>query len=331
MLAGVDRELLDELLDTLDGRARYTVEARFGLLDGSPRLPGGRRGPGCHRRGRPPARQAGRGRPTRQHHADPGRLVPPGQRVPLTRRSDPAAAALPPELRRPFRHLPNSRARGSPDTLEGTVRETTRRSGRSVTTSDDVMVRPDGQEPAVCARPRSGGASGRARWCDGTSVVPVVVAGLPHQAQQPVWPDESDLDHAVKQIGTYPPLVFAGEARALQASLARVAAGNAFLLQAGDSAESFDDFRPSASARSSKSSCRWRSCSPTRSGVPVVKVGRSTPSSSPSPARRPPSSWTGPSSPASVAAYRTPRLRPRPRACPTRNDSCRPTTSRRRP
>ena len=34
MLAGVDRDLLDELLDTLDGRARYAVEARFGLLDG---------------------------------------------------------------------------------------------------------------------------------------------------------------------------------------------------------------------------------------------------------------------------------------------------------
>jgi RNA polymerase primary sigma factor len=34
MLAGVDRELLDELLETLDGRARYAVEARFGLLDG---------------------------------------------------------------------------------------------------------------------------------------------------------------------------------------------------------------------------------------------------------------------------------------------------------
>jgi RNA polymerase sigma factor (sigma-70 family) len=34
MLAGVDRELLDELLHTLDGRARYAVEARFGLLDG---------------------------------------------------------------------------------------------------------------------------------------------------------------------------------------------------------------------------------------------------------------------------------------------------------
>jgi RNA polymerase primary sigma factor len=34
MLAGVDRDLLDELLDTLDGRARYAVQARFGLIDG---------------------------------------------------------------------------------------------------------------------------------------------------------------------------------------------------------------------------------------------------------------------------------------------------------
>ena len=37
MLASVDRELLDELLETLDGRARYAVEARFGLLDGETR------------------------------------------------------------------------------------------------------------------------------------------------------------------------------------------------------------------------------------------------------------------------------------------------------
>jgi RNA polymerase sigma factor (sigma-70 family) len=34
LLAAVDRDLLDELLDTLDHRARYAVEARFGLRDG---------------------------------------------------------------------------------------------------------------------------------------------------------------------------------------------------------------------------------------------------------------------------------------------------------
>ncbi|MGA1649633.1 MAG: 3-deoxy-7-phosphoheptulonate synthase [Ilumatobacteraceae bacterium] len=52
--------------------------------------------------------------------------------------------------------------------------------------------------------------------------------------QQPDWPDEGDLDRALKQISSYPPLVFAGEARAFQAALDQVSAGNAFLLQAGD-------------------------------------------------------------------------------------------------
>ncbi|MDQ1423830.1 MAG: 3-deoxy-7-phosphoheptulonate synthase, partial [Acidimicrobiaceae bacterium] len=55
-------------------------------------------------------------------------------------------------------------------------------------------------------------------------------------AQQPEWPDEAALDRALKQIGSYPPLVFAGEARNLTASLGLVAAGKAFLLQAGDCA-----------------------------------------------------------------------------------------------
>ena len=60
--------------------------------------------------------------------------------------------------------------------------------------------------------------------------------------QQPSWPDDAALDAALKTIAGYPPLVFAGEARALQGSLAQVAAGNAFLLQAGDCAESFEEF-----------------------------------------------------------------------------------------
>ena len=41
------------------------------------------------------------------------------------------------------------------------------------------------------------------------------------------------------RLATYPPLVFAGEARKLKAKLAEVAAGKAFLLQGGDCAESF--------------------------------------------------------------------------------------------
>ena len=49
---------------------------------------------------------------------------------------------------------------------------------------------------------------------------------------------------ALAELARMPPLVFAGEARALRESLAEVAAGRAFLLQAGDCAESFHD--PSA-------------------------------------------------------------------------------------
>ena len=60
--------------------------------------------------------------------------------------------------------------------------------------------------------------------------------------QQPEWPDLDRLDGALKTLSGYPPLVFAGEARSLQAGLAQVAAGNAFLLQAGDCAESFEEF-----------------------------------------------------------------------------------------
>ena len=65
-------------------------------------------------------------------------------------------------------------------------------------------------------------------------------------AQQPPWPDESALDRALKHLGSLPPLVFAGEARALTAQLAEVAEGKAFLLQAGDCAESFEAFSADA-------------------------------------------------------------------------------------
>src|SRR5262244_891803 len=57
--------------------------------------------------------------------------------------------------------------------------------------------------------------------------------------QVPEYPDRAALDETEKQLATFPPLVFAGEARNLKKSLARVAAAEAFLLQGGDCAESF--------------------------------------------------------------------------------------------
>src|SRR6266705_4697088 len=57
--------------------------------------------------------------------------------------------------------------------------------------------------------------------------------------QLPDYPDAKALADVEAQLATFPPLVFAGEARNLKKALARVAAGEAFLLQGGDCAESF--------------------------------------------------------------------------------------------
>ena len=58
-------------------------------------------------------------------------------------------------------------------------------------------------------------------------------------SQVPAYPDAGKLAAAEKQLASFPPLVFAGEARELKAQLAEVARGEAFLLQGGDCAESF--------------------------------------------------------------------------------------------
>jgi 3-deoxy-7-phosphoheptulonate synthase len=57
--------------------------------------------------------------------------------------------------------------------------------------------------------------------------------------QVPLYPSAHDLAAVETQLAGFPPLVFAGEARKLKRALAKVAAGEAFLLQGGDCAESF--------------------------------------------------------------------------------------------
>ena len=92
--------------------------------------------------------------------------------------------------------------------------------------------------------------------------------------QQPSWPDLGALDSSLKQISTLPPLVFAGEARSLQAELAQVAAGNAFLLQAGDCAESFEEFSADNIREKLRVILQMAVVLTYSVGVPVVKVGR---------------------------------------------------------
>jgi 3-deoxy-7-phosphoheptulonate synthase len=57
--------------------------------------------------------------------------------------------------------------------------------------------------------------------------------------QVPAFPDQAALGAVEAQLAGFPPLVFAGEARKLKRALAKVANGDAFLLQGGDCAESF--------------------------------------------------------------------------------------------
>ncbi|MFP3901478.1 MAG: class II 3-deoxy-7-phosphoheptulonate synthase [Acidimicrobiia bacterium] len=93
-------------------------------------------------------------------------------------------------------------------------------------------------------------------------------------AQQPDWPDDVELETALKHLASLPPLVFAGEARALTGQLAEVAEGRAFLLQAGDCAESFEAFSADAIRDKLKVILQMAVVLTYSTGVPVVKVGR---------------------------------------------------------
>ena len=92
--------------------------------------------------------------------------------------------------------------------------------------------------------------------------------------QQPNWPDTGELDRVLKQIAALPPLVFAGEARSLRSALGQVASGNAFLLQAGDCAESFEEFTAVNIREKLRVILQMAVMLTYSMGVPVVKVGR---------------------------------------------------------
>src|SRR5580658_4519876 len=92
--------------------------------------------------------------------------------------------------------------------------------------------------------------------------------------QQPAWPDKEALDRASAELSALPPLVFAGEARRLKSALAQVAAGEAFVLQAGDCAESFSEFTADSIRDKLKVILQMAVVLTYGAGLPVVKVGR---------------------------------------------------------
>lgn len=96
-----------------------------------------------------------------------------------------------------------------------------------------------------------------------------------HEARyHPVYEDAAELAEVERTIASYPPLVFAGEARALKAELADVAMGHGFLLQGGDCAESFAEFHPDNIRDTFRVLLQMAVVLTFASKRPVVKVGR---------------------------------------------------------
>jgi 3-deoxy-7-phosphoheptulonate synthase len=92
--------------------------------------------------------------------------------------------------------------------------------------------------------------------------------------QQPDWPDAAALAGVRERLRAVPPLVFAGEARALLAALGEVCEGRAFLLQAGDCVESFRDVSAPAIREKLKVLLQMSAVLTFGATLPVVKVGR---------------------------------------------------------
>ncbi|MCC5971165.1 MAG: 3-deoxy-7-phosphoheptulonate synthase class II [Pararhodobacter sp.] len=92
--------------------------------------------------------------------------------------------------------------------------------------------------------------------------------------QMPEYPDPAALAAVEGQLAQYPPLVFAGEARALKRRLGEAAEGRAFLLQGGDCAESFAEFNADIIRDTFKVMLQMAIVLTFGAKVPVVKVGR---------------------------------------------------------
>mgnify|MGYP001627793159 FL=1 len=94
------------------------------------------------------------------------------------------------------------------------------------------------------------------------------------RVQMPDYTDAGALQAVEAQLTQYPPLVFAGEARTLKEKLGQAARGEAFLLQGGDCAESFEQFSADGIRDTFKVMLQMAMVLTFGAKVPVIKVGR---------------------------------------------------------
>jgi len=97
---------------------------------------------------------------------------------------------------------------------------------------------------------------------------------LKPRVQMPDYTNQDVLKSVEKQLSSYPPLVFAGEARNLKEKLALASTGDAFLLQGGDCAESFEQFSADTIRDTFKVMLQMAMVLTFGAKVPVIKVGR---------------------------------------------------------
>ncbi|MEY3685092.1 MAG: class II 3-deoxy-7-phosphoheptulonate synthase [Candidatus Nanopelagicaceae bacterium] len=93
-------------------------------------------------------------------------------------------------------------------------------------------------------------------------------------AQQPNWPDRAELELAVKELKSLPPLVFAGECDNLKEKIALAADGKAFMLQGGDCAETFLGATADSIRNRIKTILQMAAVLQYGASLPVIKVGR---------------------------------------------------------
>ncbi|WP_112322748.1 class II 3-deoxy-7-phosphoheptulonate synthase [Oceanibium sediminis] len=94
------------------------------------------------------------------------------------------------------------------------------------------------------------------------------------RVQMPEYIDAAAVQAVEARLASYPPLVFAGEARKLRRQLAEVAEGRGFLLQGGDCAESFDEFSADLIRDTYKVMLQMAVVLTFGAKLPVVKIGR---------------------------------------------------------
>ncbi|MEW2360273.1 class II 3-deoxy-7-phosphoheptulonate synthase [Spirillospora sp. NPDC029432] len=92
--------------------------------------------------------------------------------------------------------------------------------------------------------------------------------------QQPAWDDPAEVRAVTAELAKQPPLVFAGECDQLKQRLGEVARGEAFVLQGGDCAETFEGSNADAVKNKLKTLLQMAVVLTYAASVPVVKIGR---------------------------------------------------------